>query len=381
MVRRFAMEESKRTDPERLRPFVEGHPLLARLAAGSSPERPIHLVGGAVRDALTGGELVDLDLVVEAGAAELGTELAHDALIHERFGTAELEVEGHRVDIATARSETYAEPGALPDVELGAPIEADLARRDFTINSMAIALHDPARLIDPYGGRDDLEHGILRVLHELSFTDDPTRALRAARYAGRFGFELHPETAALLPAVDLGTVSADRIAHEKELIAAEPTGIEAFRLAVEWDLLEIPAARLEVAAHAVALLETDTWRGRAPRFEVVLRAIDAEYREVPVGEPESPYAAVQLAHGLSGAEAAINRARGALWLDRYEDEWSQVRLAITGDDLILAGIPQGPAVGAGMAAALKAKLNDGISGIEPELEIAVRAAEAVNSGG
>ena len=130
MVGRFEVKESIRTDPERLRPFVESHPLLARLAGRSTPERPIYLAGGAVRDAMTGSELFDIDLVVGHDAAGLGLELAHDALIHERFGTAELETGGHRVDIATARREAYAAPGALPEVEMPVPIEEDMARRE-----------------------------------------------------------------------------------------------------------------------------------------------------------------------------------------------------------------------------------------------------------
>jgi len=381
MVGRSAMTESIRTDPERLRPFVAGHPLLSRLAGRSTGERPIHLVGGAVRDALIGAEVLDIDLVVEGGAAELGLELAHDALIHERFGTAELETEGHRVDIATARTESYPAPGALPVVELGASIEADLGRRDFTINAMAIPLHDPSRLIDPAGGRHDLEGRTLRVLHDASFADDPTRALRLARYAARFGFEPDPETAALLEGVDLGTVSAERVEHEKELIAIEASGVEALRLASLWGILDIPRARLDLAESAASLLATETWRGRAPRFEVVLRAIEGEYREVPIEDPATPYEGVRLARGLRPAEALINRARGAGWLDRFEEDWSQVRLSIGGDDLVLAGIPQGPAIGAGLAAALEAKLDRGVSGIEPELEIAVRAAEAALAEG
>ncbi len=374
------MKQSIRTDPDRLRRFVEEHPLIARLAEASSPEKPIYLVGGAVRDGLTGGELFDLDLVVESGAAELGLELAPDALTHERFGTAELEVDGHRVDIATARRETYAEPGALPDVVFPAGIEEDMARRDFTINAMAIALHDPACLIDPYEGRADLESGMLRVLHDRSFVDDPTRALRAARYAARFGFEPDRSMAVLLADTDLGTVSRDRVEHEVELMSGEPCGIEALRLAASWGLLDLPAERLDLAEKAVALLDTETWRGRASRSEAVLQAIGGDTRELPPEEPDSPYAGLLRARGLRPAELLLNRARGAEWLDRYEEEWSQTGLAIGGDDLVLAGIPQGPAIGAGLAAALEAKLNRGIEGVEPELEIAVEAAEAALRG-
>src|SRR5690606_25329122 len=117
-------------------------------------------------------------------AARLGATTAE----HERFGTAKVVLEGHEVDLAGARRETYPEPGALPVVEPADSIEQDLARRDFTINAMALSLDDPAEPIDPHGGAADLDAGLLRVLHPGSFADDPTRALRAARYAARFGF-------------------------------------------------------------------------------------------------------------------------------------------------------------------------------------------------
>lgn len=374
------MEESIRTDPARLRPFVEGHPLLSRLASERAGGRPIHLVGGAVRDVLVGTEVVDIDLVVAEGAAELGIGLAGDALVHERFGTAELEIEGFRVDIATARTETYASPGALPDVTFPASITEDLARRDFSINATAVRLDEPDRVIDPYDGVSDLETGVLRVLHERSFVDDPTRALRAARYAARFGFEVEPNTAALLADADLGTVSRERVDHELELMAGEPTGIDALRLTSDWGLIDISPDRLETADEVVSLLDSDTWRGRVARFEVVLLAVFGDPRPLPAKAPESPYAGLLSARGLRPAELLVNRARGAEWLDLYEDEWSQTQLLITGDDLVLAGIPQGPAIGVGLAAALRAKLDRGVSGIEPELEIAVGAAEAALAG-
>ena len=93
---------------------------------------------------------------------------------HERFGTAKLQLDGHELDLAGARSETYPHPGALPVVRAGAQLEQDLARRDFTVNAMAIPLHGDPELIDPYGGEADLASKRLRVLHNRSFVDDPT---------------------------------------------------------------------------------------------------------------------------------------------------------------------------------------------------------------
>ncbi|GAG38635.1 unnamed protein product, partial [marine sediment metagenome] len=128
------------------------------------------------------------------------------------------------IDLATARSETYIKPGALPSVEPG-PIDSDLFRRDFTINTMAIYLNPShyGELIDRHGGRDDLEHRLIRILHEKSFTDDATRIWRGLRYEQRLSFQLEPSTLKLLkrdiPMLD--TISGDRIRHELELILTE----------------------------------------------------------------------------------------------------------------------------------------------------------------
>ena len=124
-------------------------------------------------------------------------------------------------------------------VEPAARVEADLARRDFTINAMAIPLGGEPDLIDPHGGQADLAAGLLRVLHRGSFVDDPTRALRAARYAARFGFGLEPETEALLREADLGTVSADRRDAELLRLAGEAEAPRAFALLAEWGLVDL----------------------------------------------------------------------------------------------------------------------------------------------
>ena len=169
-------------------------------------------------------------------AARLGAEPRE----HERFATAKVEFDGHEVDIASARSESYPQPGALPVVSPAAAIETDLGRRDFSVNAMAIPLTGEPRLIDPHGGRADLEAGLLRALHPESFADDPTRAIRAARYAARLGLELEPETEVLLRAADLDSVSADRRRAELLRLAGEETAPRGFALLREWGLLERP---------------------------------------------------------------------------------------------------------------------------------------------
>ena len=198
----------------------------------------LYLVGGVVRDLLLGvpsvrsglgsGPRFDVDLVVEGDAVKLAEQVTETSpgklLVHRRFGTAKLKYERFTVDMATARRETYARPGALPTVTPGT-LKDDLIRRDFSINAMAISLapNDYGELIDPYHGRSDLERRLIRILHPGSFSDDPTRILRGVRYEQRFRFEFEAQTARLLerdvPMLD--TISGDRIRHELESICRE----------------------------------------------------------------------------------------------------------------------------------------------------------------
>ena len=340
---------------------------------------PVYLVGGAVRDLLLGRGRSDVDLVVEGDAAALAAALGAEIVEHERFATAKVGLDGHEVDIAAARAETYPRPGALPEVEPAAGIAADLGRRDFTINAMAIPLRGDPELIDPYGGRADLEAGLLRVLHRGSFADDPTRALRAARYAARFGFEPEPGTAALLREADLGTVSADRREAELLRLAAEPDAARGFELLAEWGLIEPRAGGVALAARVAGLLSAPPWREVAPRDRAVLAAALGSAGgevELAAARPERPSEAVELARGSGPVELALARALGAEWLDRYLLEWRPLRLEIDGRDLIAAGVAQGPALGRGLAAALRRKLDGEISGRDEELAAALAAARA-----
>ena len=203
---------------------------LVQNISGQAAERGqrVYLVGGVVRDLLLGYPNYDLDLVVEGDAVKLAQQVAGTSqaklLAHHRFGTAKLRYENFTVDLATARKETYARPGALPAVTPGT-LKDDLIRRDFSINTMAISLaaNDYGELVDPYQGKNDLEHRLIRILHPKSFSDDATRILRAVRYEQRLGFELEAQTAQLLkqdiPMLD--TISGDRIRHELELIFKE----------------------------------------------------------------------------------------------------------------------------------------------------------------
>jgi len=213
-------------------------------ALAAHQDQHLYLVGGAVRDLLLERETFDLDLAVDGDAIALAQLLANTTqgklTIHTRFKTASLRWKEWRIDLTTIRSETYDQPGALPRVGPGS-LADDLLRRDFTINAMAVQL-DPGRyggLVDLYGGREDLERGHIRILHEKSFTDDATRIWRALRYEQRLGFRIEPETLGLLKRdiAMLDTISGDRIRHELELVLKESYPEKVFRRTDELQVL------------------------------------------------------------------------------------------------------------------------------------------------
>ena len=217
---------------------------LARQPGGSQLQligrerEDVALVGGAVRDLLLGRAPRELDVVVARDAAALARELAlvlgANITLHGRFGTAVVEWEAGRVDVAERRGESYATPGALPDIHAGGT-EEDLRRRDFTVNAIAVALGGPRRgeLDSAEHALEDLAAGRLRVLHERSFVDDPTRLLRLARYLARLRFEPEERTAELaeqaLAGGQLSTVSGARIGAELRLLLSEPDPLAALR--------------------------------------------------------------------------------------------------------------------------------------------------------
>jgi tRNA nucleotidyltransferase (CCA-adding enzyme) len=346
-------------------------------AIGAASADPVYVVGGAVRDLLLGRDRADLDVVVEGDAVELAARLGAEPVSHERFATAKVVLDGHELDVASARTESYPHPGALPEVAPAAGIEADLGRRDFTLNAMAIPLRGEARLIDPHGGRADLEAGLLRVLHPRSFADDPTRAIRAARYAARFGFALEPETATLLGEADLGAVSAERRRAELLRLASEATAVRGLALLAEWGLLVPRPGGVELASRVEELLASPLWVDEAPRAEALLAAVagpPGSEIQLAIAAPERPSDAVALARGHDPVALALARALGTEWLDDYVARWRAVELEIDGADLLAAGIPQGPALGRGLRAARRAKLDGEIAGREQELATALAAA-------
>ncbi len=187
-----------------------------------------YIVGGVVRDLLLGLANYDIDLTVEGDAVALAHELlgntAGTITVHKQFNTAKIELEGWNIDFATARSETYARPGALPEITPASLME-DLKRRDFTVNAMAIGLSGKnyGTLYDPCNGKTDLRGKIIRVLHDGSFIDDSTRIWRGLRYEQRLGFQIEAHTLELLkrdiPVLD--SVSGERICYEIDCILKE----------------------------------------------------------------------------------------------------------------------------------------------------------------
>jgi tRNA nucleotidyltransferase (CCA-adding enzyme) len=388
---------------ERILPALEGLP-------------PAYLVGGAVRDLLRGTSAVDLDLAVEgdarSAARTLADRLGGRAREHERFGTATVRADGLGFDLATTRRETYERPGALPHVE-PASLEEDLARRDFAFNAMAIGLtgDDLGHLYDPHAGLGDLEAGSVRVLHDRSFIDDPTRLLRALRYEARLGFEMHADTERLArAAVDdgaLATVSGARVRDELMDLLAEPNvaaavarmgelGVDrALHPALTGDAALVASAYAGAttigavgALSALAALcseapdELDGWLGdlhlTAGQRDAVARAArDGERlaRELHRRE-HGPSELVSLLGQEPPEALALALAVGAPPnpILRWAEELRYVRLEISGEDLIAAGVPEGPGLGRALRETLARKLEGLVDGREQELETALRLA-------
>jgi tRNA nucleotidyltransferase (CCA-adding enzyme) len=223
---------------------------LLHMVAGAIGARqvPLYLVGGFVRDLLLETPATDFDLVVEGDAIALAKALALQyggrVTAHARFGTAQWFVpdsSDHPLDFISTRSETYKHSGALPSVTPGR-LADDLARRDFSINTLALRIDGDhwGELRDELDGLNDLKRGLIRVLHPHSFLDDPTRLFRAVRYEQRYGFQIAPETLALIrSAIPLiGSLSAERIRHELDLILDEEQAVGMLKRLSVLDLLQ-----------------------------------------------------------------------------------------------------------------------------------------------
>ncbi len=381
-------------------PGRAGEILRAAGAQGDALGLPVAAVGGLVRDLLLGraDEGTDLDLVVEGSAAALARALAKGlggrTLEHPVFLTATVLLpDGRRVDLATARRESYRAPGALPRVE-PASLAEDLARRDFSLNALAVRLDraDWGRLVDTTGGLADLRARRIRVLHPLSFVEDPTRVFRAARFAARLGCRVDPTTRRLaLHATRLDVyraLSGDRLRTELELMLAERRPAAALREAGRlgaWSLVDqragprtgtsrrlasalAPRALAGLGPDApialVLLVLTDgsaaleTWMDRLALAPARRNAIRQARRDAPglvgrldrVRDRAAAYGILQSVPELTVAWARTlagpAASRGHLGRHfRSWRSWRRLRALATGDDVAALGVPPGPAVG------------------------------------
>ncbi len=371
---------------------------------------PLYLVGGSVRDLLLGRPIKDLDLVVEGDAAQLASNLAdkhgEKLTVHPRFGTATISLLGRRIDLATARKENYFRPGALPEV-VPSNLQDDLARRDFSINAIALPLAGTHgdELIDPHNGQEDLAARSIRVLHDGSFTDDPTRMLRALRYEGRLGFSMEGETALLLvDAVEekrLTSITGDRIRRELELIFLEEEPVPTLQRTRDLGVLDtvyLPMGRADFApfqsippdddpllylgglAYPLEYYEGEviisrlympnSWASVVRDTISVRRGMEIDWVDLPHG---------QLAGCLDKYSTTSVRACCMLsslvvrdLIQMYLNEMRQVKTLLNGDDLITLGFPPGPAIGEVLRDLRYARVEGRVSSREDEVRLAAQ---------
>ena len=407
---------------------------LRRLAtAAVGVPTPAYLVGGPVRDLLLGAPVNDLDITVAGDAIALAQRWSDAGggrlTVHRRFGTATVvDSQGCAIDLVSARREIYPCPGALPVVRPGS-IADDLARRDFTINAMAIPIADlpavaagrPPEIVDPHNGRSDLDAGVLRILHPQSFRDDPTRILRAVRYAGRFSFRLADDTLARLQTAladdAMSTISGDRIRHEVARILDEPAPLPILRRAGDWGILAaihpaLDASHLpdaadtgagawddadalrpspltllamlvwplspDAGADLAARLNAPTpWRrviGDTARLADLLPELSA-----PGVSPSVVCSRLDCVspHALEAARRLLPRSAPAVAvIRRYCAEWQSVSPLLRGTDLLRLGVPAGPAVGEALRAIRRARLDGAAQTRQDEKRLARQWAPA-----
>jgi tRNA nucleotidyltransferase (CCA-adding enzyme) len=393
-------------------------PVLDAVSRVSEPYDGVFLVGGTVRDILLGEPNFDVDIVVEGDAIELARALA-EALggrvrTHDKFGTAVV-LYGDRewVDVAAARTESYAEPAALPSVE-HASLQEDLSRRDFTMNAMAVSLRgdELGRLVDPFDGKSDLEAGRLRVLHEGSFVDDPTRIFRGIRYENRRGFRMDEHTVELARAAIerglVGRLSGARLREELTALldeggvdhSIERLGELALDKAVHPALaadddaarlvgrlrdlneryrLQVPAWRLGLTALA-RQLSADELSRLLERLKVRRRDAQHILAAVSLGPgiadrlgagSMSPADVVALAEPHAPDAPLFALALADLpQLHDYFERLGGIRLEINGRDVAELGLAESPRVGEILVELRRRKLNGELDGRESELAAA-----------
>ncbi|CAB4925598.1 unannotated protein [freshwater metagenome] len=369
-----------------------------RLLAVAQDHPGMWLVGGAVRDLLLGRTPRELDIAVEGDVQDVARALGGEVRLHERFGTATVVDGACRFDLARTRIERYPAPGALPEVTW-AGVEDDLRRRDVTVNAIAVSLPD-GRMIHVDRALEDLDARMLDVLHAASLQDDPTRVWRIARYAARLGFTVAPEVRLQAANLGRGEVSGERIGNELRLALAEPDPCSVFEqleALCPWVLPEGFAARPAPLAAALEVLPADGRRDltvlaactgpmdldAARRWleELGFAASDrdvvlAASRWVTGAPLRAATSASEIARAAAGAPIEAVALAGGEQARRWIEELRDVRLDITGADLVAAGVAPGPQLGERLQRVLDAKLDGRVMGREDELALALGEADA-----
>jgi tRNA nucleotidyltransferase (CCA-adding enzyme) len=371
-------------------------------------------VGGTVRDLLLGRPFLDLDLVAETDAAALMRRALPRTRVvaHARFGTATATVGGIRIDLATARRETYARPGVLPRTT-PATLADDLVRRDFSCNAVALSLSGPPDVVDPAGGVEDIAAMHVRVMHDASFVHDPTRVFRAFRYAARLDFTIEHRTASLLTSAlpFVARVGGERLRREVELMLGdEPPGaaleaahtagaLQAIHPALHWsaaktDAYQGGATMRDAAEYGFALLASGASTEESDEVVARLRLKRAEIEAVrgvaalrgvsdllrrPELKPSG--AALLLDRFPPAAIAAYARTTGnsiarEIML-RYLDLWRDTRPMLSGRDLIDMGVPEGPQVQRGLQLVRAARLDGWAQSRDDERALVMRFAKSI----
>ena len=335
----------------------------------------VAVVGGFVRDTLLGIEPREVDVVVEGDAEAFARRLGGSVVTHAAFGTARAVGDGWSIDVAAARRERYPRPGALPLVE-PATLTEDLARRDFGANAVAVTLAG-GDLLAAAGALEDLAERRLRALHDRSFIDDPTRVMRLARYRHRLGFTVDAATAALADAATLDTLSGARVTAELRLALLEPDPLAPLAdlqgklpIVVDRELVERALAltpadadrQLVILGAIVANLPASDWVDSleltAYERRVLERAGQAERLAAQIAAAGSASALRDALRGIPPEAVAIAGAFGPVaGARRWLEELRGVELEIGGDDLLAAGVPAGPELGARLERTLRRKLD------------------------
>ena len=393
-----------------------------RLSGQLCTERGVSLflVGGTVRDLFLDKSPVDLDLSAVGGEEGLATDLAR-ALLGEvsarsQFGTAKIRVGDITIDLALARKETYERPGALPSVTSGS-IHDDLARRDFSMNAVAVSLDETrwGELADPHGGHEDIKRGLVRVLHPGSFVDDATRILRAVRYAVRLGFSLETETETLmrrdLSYVD--TIGGDRVRNELARLFQEARAVQMLEMAQRLGVLAAVYPPLEVSSKALDRLDSVSRQDggtdllllsvlafRLPsaaregfverlnmdaRWACTVRdtgAIRNSYDRL-AEKDLAPSELFRILDGLDiaavrGARVAVDEPGVTERLRLFDDDLRQRRPVLNGDDLIALGFPEGPKVGDVLDELMTARLDGLVTTRDDEVRMVTARLEREN---